>query len=100
MTYAVIIRAFTSTALLLLVVALPLIGPLPARAQSDADPIVPIIGPDQDREFEKRAQALEKNLICPICPGETLDQSFVQISQDMKRILREKLLEGQDEQQI
>ena len=58
------------------------------------------IGPDQDREFEKRAQGLEKQLICPICPGETLDQSFVQISQDMKRILREKLQEGQDEGQI
>lgn len=100
LSYAVIIRAVTSTALLLLVVAVTLIGPLPARAQSDVDPIVPIIGPDQDREFEKRAQALEKNLICPICPGETLDQSFVQISQDMKRILREKLLTGQDEQQI
>jgi cytochrome c-type biogenesis protein CcmH len=58
------------------------------------------IGPDQDREFEKRAQSLEKQLICPICPGETLDQSFVQISQDMKRILREKLQEGEDEGQI
>lgn len=58
------------------------------------------IGPDQDREFEKRAQRLEKQLICPICPGETLDQSFVQISQDMKRILREKFQEGEDEGQI
>ena len=90
---------------LLPVVALLVIGPATAHAQAGDGQIVdgpatPNIGPDQDREFEKRAQSLEKNLICPICPGETLDQSFVQISQDMKRILREKLLEGQDEQQI
>lgn len=100
LSYAVIIRTITVTALLLLVGSLPFIAPLPAHAQSPTDPTEPIIGPDQDREFEKRAQSLERNLICPICPGETLDQSFVQISQDMKRILREKLLEGQDEQQI
>jgi cytochrome c-type biogenesis protein CcmH len=89
---------------ILLVAITPLFSAAQIHAQSsdstsDAPPTV-TIGPDQDREFEKRAQGLEKSLICPICPGETLDQSFVQISQDMKRILREKLLEGQDEDQI
>lgn len=102
LSYAVIIRSISVTGLLLLTVALPLARPAAVHAQSDNDPGPPtsFIGPDQDREFEKRAQSLEKNLICPICPGETLDQSFVQISQDMKRILREKLMEGQDEQEI
>ena len=104
MSYAVIIRTI-SIAALLLAATLPLFDGASAHAQTgdttanDGPPAI-TIGPDQDREFEKRAQSLEKQLICPICPGETLDQSFVQISQDMKRILREKLQEGQDEGQI
>lgn len=108
MSYAVIIRTI-SIAALLLVATLPLFDGASAHAQSGdttdnarSPEITPpiTIGPDQDREFEKRAQSLEKQLICPICPGETLDQSFVQISQDMKRILREKLQEGEGEGQI
>ena len=100
MSYNVFIRTISLTALLL-AVALPLLGQTSAHAQSGTDdPPAITIGPDQDREFEKRAQSLETQLICSICPGETLDQSFVQISQDMKRILREKLQEGDDEQEI
>jgi|TARA_B100000959_G_scaffold285977_1_gene362703 cytochrome c-type biogenesis protein CcmH len=102
LSYTVIIRAITTTALLLAAMS-PMFRQASVHAQSNADtdatPAI-TIGPDQDREFEKRAQSLEKQLICPICPGETLDQSFVQISQDMKRILREKLRDGQDEGQI
>jgi len=104
LSYAVIIRTI-SIATLMLVATLPLFDGTSAHAQTgdttgaDGPPAISI-GPDQDREFEKRAQGLEKQLICPICPGETLDQSFVQISQDMKRILREKLQEGEDEGQI
>ncbi|MCX8250729.1 MAG: cytochrome c-type biogenesis protein CcmH [Dehalococcoidia bacterium] len=104
MSYAVIIRTISIVALLL-AVTFPLFDSALAHAQSgdttgkDVLPAI-TIGPDQDRDFEKRAQSLEKQLICPICPGETLDQSFVQISQDMKRILREKLQAGQDEGQI
>ncbi len=104
MSYAVIIRTISIVALLL-AVTFPLFDSVLVHAQSGdttGNDVLPsiTIGPDQDRDFEKRAQGLEKQLICPICPGETLDQSFVQISQDMKRILREKLQEGQDEGQI
>lgn len=104
MSYAVIIRTIPIVALLL-ALTFPLFDGVSVRAQTgdatgnDVSPGF-TIGPDQDRAFEKRAQSLEKQLICPICPGETLDQSFVQISQDMKRILREKLQEGQNEGQI
>jgi cytochrome c-type biogenesis protein CcmH len=107
LSYAVIFRTISITALLL-VAGLPLFSQPVAHAQVGDGTVTPdgpapltvTTGPEQDRELEKRAQGLETQLICPICPGETLDQSFVQISQDMKRILREKLLEGQDEDQI
>lgn len=105
LSYAVTIRAISAAVLLLSLVSLPLFSHVPVHAQANSGaagdgPSAPFIGPDQDREFEKRAQSIETQLICPICPGETLDQSFVQISQDMKRIIREKLLEGEDEGQI
>ena len=50
--------------------------------------------------LEDRARALDRQLICPICPGSTIDQSSVQISKDMRRIVREKLGAGESEQQI
>jgi len=90
-----------SITVVLLLILLTLFVQSSVNAQDGSDEVPSIsIGPDQDRDFEKRAQNLETQLICPICPGETLDQSFVQISQDMKRILREKLISGQNEQQI
>ena len=50
--------------------------------------------------LEARALALNRQLICPLCPGTTIDQSSVQISKDMRRIVREKLAAGETEQQI
>lgn len=50
--------------------------------------------------LEQRAQRLDKQIICPVCPGETLDQSNVQIAKDMRVLLRERLAEGQSEGEI
>ncbi len=50
--------------------------------------------------LDDRALALNRQLICPLCPGTTIDQSSVQISKDMRRIVREKLEAGETEQQI
>lgn len=49
---------------------------------------------------EARARKLDNDLICPVCPGETIDQSQVQIAKDMKRIVREKLAAGESEEEI
>lgn len=50
--------------------------------------------------LEERAQALEKQIICPVCPGETLDQSGVQVAKDMRFLIRERLAAGDSEQAI
>jgi cytochrome c-type biogenesis protein CcmH len=50
--------------------------------------------------IEERAQALDRQLICPVCPGETLDQSGVQIAKDMRVLVRERLAAGDSEQAI
>jgi cytochrome c-type biogenesis protein CcmH len=45
-------------------------------------------------ELETMAQGIDKGLMCPVCPSETIDQSQVQIAKQMQIIVREKLAEG------
>ncbi len=54
----------------------------------------------EQRTVEERGNALDRQLICPICPGETIDQAQVQIAKDMRKIVREKLADGENESEI
>ncbi len=49
---------------------------------------------------EQRAQAIDNSLICPICPGETIDRSQVQLAKDMQVIVRELIAEGRSDEEI
>lgn len=49
---------------------------------------------------ERRAQAVDRSLICPICPGETIDQSQVELAKQMRAVVREKLAAGWTPNQI
>ena len=50
--------------------------------------------------LERRAQALDKSLICPICPGETIDQSQVALAKQMQVAVRDMLADGSNEREI
>lgn len=50
--------------------------------------------------MEQEARELEKALICPVCPGETLEESQAQLAVQMRALLREKLSEGWTRDQI
>ena len=39
-------------------------------------------------------------LMCPVCPAETIDQAQVEISRQMRRVVREMLAEGASRDQI
>jgi cytochrome c-type biogenesis protein CcmH len=52
------------------------------------------------RTVDERAQALYRQLMCPICPSETIDQSQVEIAREMREIVVQKLTAGESEQQI
>lgn len=43
---------------------------------------------------EEQALAIERQLMCPVCPNERLDTSENVVAQDMKRIIREQLAAG------
>ncbi|HZA24703.1 MAG TPA: cytochrome c-type biogenesis protein CcmH, partial [Dehalococcoidia bacterium] len=49
---------------------------------------------------EQRAQALDKEIMCPICPGESIDQSQTEYAKQIRAFVREKLAEGWSEEQI
>ena len=58
------------------------------NAQSDVPPI------------EQRAQALNRSIMCPVCPGESIDQSQVALAVQMRGIVNKKLAEGWTDEQV
>ena len=57
-------------------------------------------GSKDERTLEERAQSIDRSLICPVCPSETLDQSQVELAQQMRVLIREKLAEGWTREEI
>ena len=51
-------------------------------------------------EMEELAQGIDKSLMCPVCPSETIDQSQVQLAGQMRDIVREKLAAGESREDI
>ena len=50
--------------------------------------------------LERRAQQLNKAIMCPVCPGESIDQSQNPLAAQMRAIVAEKLEQGSTEQEI
>ena len=49
---------------------------------------------------EEQAIAIERQLMCPVCPNERLDTSQNAVARDMKRIIREQLANGRTPDEI
>ena len=54
----------------------------------------------EPRYDENEAQNIDRMLMCPVCPAETIDQAQVEISRQMRVIVREMLAEGKDRGEI
>lgn len=70
-----------------LLLALSLLIALPAFA----------VQPDEvlsDPALESRAREISRLLRCPVCQGETIDESNAPISRDLRLYLRERLVAG------
>ena len=57
-------------------------------------------GGEADVPLDEQAQAINKVLMCPVCPSETIDQSQVKLAEQMRTIVRERLVEGESREQI
>ena len=65
-----------------------------AAAHLQASPAAAQVPVSPDPRIEAQAQAIERQLLCPICTNERLDVCATAICTDMKRIIRERLAAG------
>ena len=61
------------------------------------------VQPDEvlpDPALESRAREISKVLRCPVCQGENIDESNAEVSRDLRLLVRERLLAGDDDGQV
>ena len=56
--------------------------------------------PEQTKSLEERAQEINRSLMCPLCSGQTIDQSSSELSTQMRALVREKLEQGGTREEI
>jgi cytochrome c-type biogenesis protein CcmH len=54
----------------------------------------------QTQSLDEQAQEIYRSLMCPICPGQTIDQSSSELSVQMRSLVREKLEQGETRDEI
>ena len=55
---------------------------------------------EDDLTLDQRHRQLSEQLMCPVCDGQTIDQSSAAISEDMKSVIWQQLEDGQSNDQI
>ncbi len=61
------------------------------------------VQPDEilaDPALEARARAISHDIRCPVCQGETIDDSNAPIARDLRIIIRERLMAGDSDQAV
>ncbi len=61
------------------------------------------VQPDEvlsDPALEARARQISHDLRCPVCQGETIDDSNAPISRDLRLLVRERLLAGDSDAEV
>ena len=57
-------------------------------------------GSEAAPSLEEQARSINRSLICPVCPGETIDQAQVELARQMRAVVRERLAEGWTRDQV
>jgi cytochrome c-type biogenesis protein CcmH len=61
------------------------------------------VQPDEmlaDPVLESRAREISRDIRCPVCQGETIDDSNAPISRDLRLIIRERLVAGDSDADV
>ncbi len=86
-----------------LLVAMMAIGsPLPAFVSTEGAALA-ATSPDElleDPEMERRARGLSKELRCLVCQNQSIDDSDADLARDLRALVRERLLEGDTDEEI
>jgi cytochrome c-type biogenesis protein CcmH len=56
--------------------------------------------PPEGSYSESQAQGIDRLIMCPVCPAETIDQAQVEISFQMRAVVREMLADGKERDEI
>ena len=64
------------------------------------EPISVESNPLEGTYSESQAQGIDRMIMCPVCPAETIDQAQVEISMQMRKIVREMLSQGNSRDEI
>ena len=71
-------------------------------ALAPASPVL-AVQPDEmlaDPGLEARARAISRDLRCPVCQGESIDDSNAPISRDLRLVVRERIMAGDTDRQV
>lgn len=64
---------------------------------------VAAVQPDEmlaDPALEARARGISKDIRCPVCQGESIDDSNAPISRDLRLIIRERIVAGDTDAEV
>ena len=64
------------------------------------DGSLPSSGPPTGSYNEDEAQGIDRMLMCPVCPAESIDQAQVELARQMRQKVRELLAEGYTRQEV
>jgi cytochrome c-type biogenesis protein CcmH len=85
-----------------LVLSVLLMALVPAGLVLTASPAL-AVQPDEvlaDPALEARARAISRDLRCPVCQGEAIDDSNAPISRDLRLLVRERLVAGDNDTEV
>ena len=58
------------------------------------------IATEPTQSLDEQSQEIYRNLMCPLCPGQTIDQSQSELSAQMRSLVRTKLKQGESKEEI
>ena len=98
---ALISAAAAIAVVIITVAAAMLAGVAVATAQSGgADAGAPTLPPPAPAYDEAAAQDIDRMLMCPVCPAQTIDQTEVTLAQQMRAQVRELLAAGASREEV
>jgi cytochrome c-type biogenesis protein CcmH len=60
----------------------------------------PVAGTFSSQAMETRARALQRQLRCLVCQGESIDESQAPLAAELRRLVREQMADGRSDSQI
>jgi cytochrome c-type biogenesis protein CcmH len=75
-------------------------GQLVRESPASAAPFSAQIGAAQDSVLEARVRAVSSELRCPVCQGESIQDSPAALAQEMRNIVREQLAAGRTPDEV